>query len=60
MTMRKIVDTFKEMYEADISPILIKIRQDKHVINKAIYLALGVNIECHKNYSHVDIGKRRG
>jgi transposase-like protein len=81
MTTREIVDTFKEMYDADISPTLIsrvtnavidqvtewqarpldsvypivyldclvvKIRQDKQVINKAIYLALGVNIEGHK------------
>jgi transposase-like protein len=28
--------------------IVVKIRQDKRVINKAIYLALGVNIESHK------------
>ena len=28
--------------------IVLKIRQDKRVINKAIYLALGVNIEGHK------------
>jgi transposase-like protein len=28
--------------------LVVKIRQDKHVINKAIYLALGVNIEGHK------------
>lgn len=81
MTTREIVDTFKEMYDEDISPTLIsrvtnavieqviewqarsldsvypivyldclvvKIRQDKQVINKAIYLALGVNIEGHK------------
>ncbi|MFT6689516.1 MAG: putative transposase [Colwellia sp.] len=81
MTTREIVDTFKEMYDADISSTLIsgvtnavidqviewqarpldsvypivyldclvvKIRQDKQVINKAIYLALGVNIEGHK------------
>jgi putative transposase len=27
---------------------VIKIRQDKHVINKAVYLALGVNMEGHK------------
>ena len=81
LATREIVDTFKEMYDADISPTLIsrvtnavieqlieqqarplvtvypivdldrlvvKIRQDKQVINKAIYLALGVNIEGHK------------
>ena len=28
--------------------IVIKIRQDKRVINKAIYLALGINLEGHK------------
>jgi len=27
---------------------VVKIRQDKHVINKAVYLALGVNIEGSK------------
>ena len=82
MTTREIVKTFKEMYDADISPtliskvtdavieevvqwqsrsldpvypiiyldcIVVKIRQDKRVINKAIYLALGVNMEGHKD-----------
>ena len=81
MTTREIVATFKEMYDADISPtlisrvtdavlervvewqsrpleavypivyldcIVVKIRQDKHVINKAIYLALGVNLAGYK------------
>lgn len=81
MTTRDIVSTFKEMYDADVSPTLIsrvtnavieqvvqwqarpldavypivylgclvvKIRQDKTVINKAVYLALGVNVEGHK------------
>ncbi len=81
MTTREIVATFKEMYDADISPSLIskvtsavsdlvtewqsrpldaiypivyldclvvKIRQDRKVINKAVYLALGVNMEGHK------------
>ncbi|GMQ89587.1 MAG: hypothetical protein BMS9Abin09_1089 [Gammaproteobacteria bacterium] len=28
--------------------IVVKVRQDKQVINKAIYLALGVNLEGHK------------
>ena len=28
--------------------MVVKIRQDKRVINKAIYLALGVNLEGHK------------
>ena len=81
MSTRDIVATFKEMYDADVSPsliskvtnavldqilewqsrplddiypivyldcIVLKIRQDKRVINKAIYLALGINLEGHK------------
>ena len=28
--------------------IVLKIRQDKRVINKSIYLTLGVNLERHK------------
>ena len=93
MTTREIVDTFKEMYDADISPTLIsrvtnavieqvtewqarpldsvypivyldclvvKIRQDKHVINKAVYLALGVNIEGHKELLGMWISENEG
>jgi len=81
MSTRDIVATFKEMYDAEVSPALIskvtdavlervlewqsrplddlypivyldcivlKIRQDKRVINKSIYLALGINLEGHK------------
>jgi len=81
MSTRDIVATFKEMYDADVSPsliskvtdavleqvlewqarplddiypivyldcIVLKIRQDKRVINKAIYLALGINLEGQK------------
>lgn len=81
MTTREIVATFKEMYDAEVSPsliskvtdavmdevaqwqsrpldpiypivyldcIVVKIRQNKQVINKAIYLALAVNMEGHK------------
>jgi hypothetical protein len=29
--------------------IVLKIRQDKQVINKSIFLALGVNLEGHKD-----------
>ncbi len=80
-TTREIVATFKEMYDADVSPtliskvtdsvleqviewqsrpldeiypivyldcIVVKVRQDKQVINKAVYLALGVNMEGQK------------
>lgn len=81
MSTRDIVATFKEMYDADVSPALIskvtdavldqvlewqsrplddlypivyldcivlKIRQDKRVTNKALYLALGINLEGQK------------
>ena len=81
MTTREITASFKEMYDADVSPtlisnvtnavieqviewqsrpldavypivyldcIVVKVRQDKQVINKSIYLALGVNLEGHK------------
>lgn len=81
MTTREVVATFKEMYDADVSPqliskvtdaviekvvewqsrpldpiypivyldcIVIKVRQDHQVINKSVYLALGVNLEGHK------------
>ena len=81
LTTREIVDSFKELYDADVSPTLIskvtdrvldqviewqhrpldaiypvvyldcivlKIRQDKRVINKSLYLALGINIHGHK------------
>ena len=81
MTTRDIVDAFKEMYNADISPaliskvtdavmdevliwqnrplepvypiiyldcIMVKIQQDKRVINKAVYLALAVTLEGKK------------
>jgi transposase-like protein len=93
MTTREIVETFKEMYDAEISPTLIsnvtnavieqvvewqsrpldavypivyldcivlKIRQDKQVINKAIYLALGVNLEGHKELLGLWISENEG
>ena len=93
MTTRDIVDTFKEMYDADVSPTLIsrvtnavieqviewqsrpldaiypivyldclvvKVRQDKQVINKAIYLALGVNLEGHKELFGMWISENEG
>lgn len=93
MTTREIVATFKEMYDADVSPTLIsrvtdavisqviewqarpldavypivyldclvvKVRQDKQVINKAIYLALGVNIEGHKELLGMWISENEG
>jgi len=81
MTTREIVTTFKEMYDADVSPaliskvtdavkeqvvewqnrpldglypivymdcIVVKVRQDGAVINKAVFLALGINLEGQK------------
>ena len=81
MTTREIVASFKEMYDADVSPtliskvtnavieqviewqsrpldaiypivyldcIVVKVRQDKRVINKSIYLALGINLDGQK------------
>lgn len=81
MSTRDIVDTFQEMYGADISPtivskvtesvlekvvqwrsrplddvypilyldgIVIKVRQDKQVIRKTMYIALGINLEGQK------------
>ncbi len=93
MTTRDIVATFKEMYDADVSPALIsrvtnavieqvvewqarpldavypivyldclvvKIRQDKKVINKAVYLALGVNVEGHKELLGMWISENEG
>ncbi len=93
MTTRDIVDTFKEMYDADISATLIstvtesvlekvhewqsrpldevypivyldclvvKIRQDKRVMNKAIYLALGINLEGHKELLGMWLSENEG
>ena len=93
MTTREIVDTFKEMYDADISAsliskvtdavieqvvawqsrpldaiypivyldcIVVKIRQDRQVINKSVYLALGVNIEGHKELLGMWLSENEG
>lgn len=40
--------------------IVVKIRQDKRVINKAIYLALGVNIEGHKELLGMWLSENEG
>lgn len=40
--------------------IVVKIRQDKQVINKAIYLALGVNLEGHKELLGLWISENEG
>lgn len=93
MTTRDIVESFKEMYGADVSAALIsqvtqavlekvhewqsrplddvypvvyldclvvKIRQDKRVINKAIYLALGINLEGHKELLGMWLSENEG
>ena len=90
---REIVDTFQELYGADISAglvskvtnavieqvvewqsrpldavypiiyldcIVLKIRQDKQVINKSIYLALGVNLEGHKELLGMWLSENEG
>ena len=93
MTTREIVATFKELYNADISPtliskvteavieqviewqsrpldaiypivyldcIVVKIRQDKQVINKAIHLVLGVNMEGQKELLGMWLSENEG
>jgi putative transposase len=40
--------------------IVLKIRQDKRVINKAIYLVLGVNIEGHKELLGMWVSENEG
>lgn len=90
---REIVDTFQELYGADISAglvskvthavidqvvewqsrpldavypivyldcIVLKIRQDKQVINKSIYLALGVNLEGQKELLGMWLSENEG
>lgn len=93
MSTREIADTFKEMYDADVSAslisrvtdsvieqviewqsrpldsvypivyldcIVVKIRQDKRVINKAVYLALAVNMEGHKELLGMWLSENEG
>ncbi len=40
--------------------IVVKIRQDKQVINKSIYLALGINLEGHKELMGMWISENEG
>ena len=40
--------------------IVVKIRQDKQVINKAVYLALGVNLEGHKELLGLWLAENEG
>lgn len=93
MTTRKIVASFKEMYDADVSAtliskvtnavieqviewqsrpldavypivyldcIVVKVRQDKRVINKAIYLALGINLDGQKELLGMWLSENEG
>jgi len=93
MSTRDIVETFRELYGADISPtlvsnvteavlgkviewqsrpldalypilyldcIVVKIRQDKRVINKAAYLALGVTLEGKKELLGLWLSENEG
>lgn len=93
LSTRDIVETFQEMYGAEVSAglvsqvtnavleqvrewqtrlvdevypivyldcIILKIRQDKRVIKKAIYLALGVNLEGHKELLGMWISENEG
>jgi putative transposase len=93
MTTRDIVETFKEMYGAEVSATLVskvtesvlekvyewqsrpldevypivyldclvvKIRQDKRIVNKAIYLALGINLEGHKELLGLWLSENEG
>ncbi|MEJ1959960.1 MAG: IS256 family transposase [Nitrosomonadales bacterium] len=93
MTTREIADTFKEMYDADVSPTLIskvtdavkeavidwqnrpldaiypivyldcivtKVRQDNAVINKALFLALGINLDGRKELLGMWLAENEG
>ncbi|EAA5420612.1 IS256 family transposase [Salmonella enterica subsp. enterica serovar Newport] len=93
MTTREIVATFKEMYNADVSPtliskvtdavkeqvtewqnrqldalypivymdcIVVKVRQNGSVINKAVFLALGINIEGQKELPGMWLAENEG
>ena len=93
MTTREIVATFKEMYDADVSPtliskvtdavkeqvtewqnrqldalypivymdcIVVKVRQNGGVINKAVFLALGINTEGQKELLGMWLAENEG
>lgn len=93
MTTREIVATFKEMYDADVSPtliskvtdavkeqvaewqnrplnalypivylecIVVKVRHSGSVINKAVFLALGINTEGQKELLGVWLAENEG
>jgi len=93
MSTRNICETFKEMYDVDVSPtliskvtegvmdevlawqnrpldsvypvlyldcIVVKIREDKRVINKSIFLALAINTEGIKELLGIWIAENEG
>ena len=93
MSTRDIADTFKEMYDADVSATLIskvtdrvidqvnewqsrpldplypivyldcivlKVRANQRVINKSVYLALGVNLQDHKELLGIWLAETEG
>lgn len=93
MTTREIVATFKEIYDADVSPtliskvtdavkeqvtewqnrqldalypivymdcIVVKVRQNGSVINKAVFLALGINTEGRKELLGMWLAENEG
>ncbi|VUT03427.1 IS256 family transposase [Klebsiella spallanzanii] len=93
MTTREIVATFKEMYDADVSPtliskvtdavkeqvtewqnrqldalypivymdcIVVKVRQNGSVVNKAVFLALGINTEGQKELLGMWLAENEG
>ena len=93
LSTREIVDTFKEMYDAEVSAtliskvtesvlekvhewqarpldaiypivyldcIVVKIRQEKRVINKSIFVALGINLEGQKECLGLWIAENEG
>ncbi len=93
MTTRDIADTFKEMYDADVSHsliskvtdsvidevhawqnrpldevypifyldcIVVKVRHDNQIVNKSVYLALGINCDGHKELLGLWIAETEG
>ncbi len=40
--------------------IVVKIRQDTRVVNKAIYLALGINLDGHKELLGLRVSENEG
>ncbi len=93
LSNQEIVDSFKEFYDADVSPslisrvtdsvkeriiewqnqpldavyaivyldcIVVKVRQDGRIINKAVFVALGVNLEGRKELLGLWIAENEG